>query len=51
MGKNGRFGKYGDHKRKDKLRTSRAVPLKGRDIIKLDEHRKIAPKHPNMGKR
>ena len=51
MSKGGRFGKYGETKRKKKLKKSNAMPLKGRDIIKFDKHIKIAPKHPNMGKR
>jgi len=51
MGRSGRFGKYGETKRKKKIRDLKAAPRNGRDIIKWDEHRKIAPKHPNMGKR
>ncbi|MBA7696250.1 hypothetical protein ES703_104893 [subsurface metagenome] len=51
MSKGGRFGKYGEKKRKQKLKKIKGKPLAGRDIIKFDEHRKISPKHPNMGKR
>ena len=51
MSKGGRFGKYGDKKRENKLKESKGIPLISKDIIKFDEHRKISPKHPNMGKR
>lgn len=51
MNKSGRFGKYGDAKRKAKIRTLKSVPMKGRDIIRFEEHFQIAPKHPGMGRR
>ncbi len=50
MGKIGRFGKQGDSKRPRRLKPQRSVPT-GRDIIRLEEHFKIAPKHPGMGRR
>ena len=33
------------------VKKIKEVPLSGRDRVKITEHRKIAPKHPNMGKR
>ncbi|MEW5816707.1 MAG: hypothetical protein AB1798_15100 [Spirochaetota bacterium] len=57
MNKSGRFGKYGDNKRKRNLQKLNSRPsvnassFHGRDIIKFDKHIKISPKHPNMGKR
>jgi hypothetical protein len=51
MSKGGRFGKLDDQKRLRKLRPQRSVPMQGRDIIRLEEHFKIAPKHPGMGRR
>ena len=51
MSKGGRFGKYGERKKEKKLKKIKGKPLTGKDIIKFDEHRKIAPKHPNMGKK
>ncbi len=51
MGKNARFGKYGNAKRKEKVRAHKSIPMQGRDILRLEEHFKIAPKHPGMGRR
>jgi len=51
MGKNAKLGRNGDSKRLRRLRPQRAVPMQGRDIIRLEEHFKIAPKHPGMGGR
>ena len=51
MNRTGRFGKQDDAKRQRKLRPRRSVPIQGRDIIRLEEHFKIAPKHPGMGRR
>jgi hypothetical protein len=50
MSKNGKFGKRDDPRRLRRLRPQRSVPA-GRDIIRLEEHFKIAPKHPGMGRR
>jgi hypothetical protein len=49
MGKTGRPGKQDELKRR--LKPQRSVPVRGRDIIRLEEHFKIAPKHPGMGRR
>jgi hypothetical protein len=51
MGKGGRYGKYGELKRKERLKIKKAIPMTGREKIKHDEHRKIAPGHPNNGRR
>ena len=51
MGKTGRFGKQDAMKRRPKLQPHHSVPVKGRDIIRLEEHFRIAPKHPGMGRR
>lgn len=51
MSKNGRFGRQDGLKRLRRLRPQRSVPMQGRDIIRLEEHFKIAPKHPGMGRR
>jgi hypothetical protein len=50
MNKNGRFGRQDDPKRLRRLKPQRSVPT-GREIIRLEEHFKIAPKHPGMGRR
>ena len=51
MSKNGKFGKQDDPRRLRRLRPQPAGPVQGRDIIRLEEHFKIAPKHPGMGRR
>jgi len=51
MSKGGRFGKYGEIKRMERLKLKLGQKLSGRDKIKFDEHRKIAPGHPNNGRR
>jgi len=48
--KSGRFGKYGDSKRAEKLRDQKKAPGQSKDYIKLEEHFKIAPKHPGRGR-
>lgn len=45
----GRYGKYGEVKRKE--RAQKGQTISGRDRIKWDEHRKIAPGRPNNGRR
>jgi hypothetical protein len=50
MSKNGKPGKQSDPKRLRHLKPQRSGPT-GRDIIRLEEHFKIAPKHPGMGRR
>jgi hypothetical protein len=51
MSRSGRFGKQDDPKRVRRLRPQRSAPVRGRDIIRLEEHLQIAPKHPGMGRR
>jgi hypothetical protein len=51
MSKDGRHGKFDESRKGGKLKKLPGRPLSGRDIIRLDRHIKIAPKHPNMGKR
>ena len=52
--KNGRYKKVNQKK---ESRVNQAGPenkhagKRGRDIIRQDEHRKIAPGHPNTGRR
>lgn len=51
MKKNGRFGKYGEAKKNERLKNVRRSTSKGgRETIKNDRHRKIAPGHPNTGR-
>jgi len=42
------FGKAKGHERAKPLK---AQPLTGRDIVRRDEHFRIAPGHPGMGRR
>ena len=51
MSKNAKFGRNDEPKRLRRLRPQRSVPMQGRDIIRLEEHYRIAPKHPGMGRR
>lgn len=46
----GRYGKYGEVKRKERMKKQ-GQTMTGRDRIKFDEHRKIAPGRPNNGRR
>lgn len=46
--KTGRYGKYGETKRKERLKVH---VEDGRDLIKKEKRRKIAPGHPNTGRR
>jgi len=50
MDKNAKYGRHDDPKPLRRLRPQRSVPM-GRDIIRLEEHYRIAPKHPGMGRR
>ena len=43
--KGGRFGKYGEIKRNEKIKKSK------NSIVKLEKHFKIAPGRPNSGRR
>jgi hypothetical protein len=49
MSKSGRFGRRAKHAQK--VRIQKSVPKQGRDILRFEEHFKIAPKHPGMGRR
>jgi len=51
MAKNGKFGANADGKRKHKDMLPKSRPTSGRDILRRDEHFRIAPKHPGMGRR
>ncbi len=51
MSKNGKFNKRSELQRQDRSRPSKSVLLKGRDILRLEESFRIAPKHPGMGRR
>ena len=51
MSKNGEFGKPDDKKSKLKMKKLKSTPVKKRDILTFEEHRKISPKHPNEGRR
>jgi len=51
MGRNARYGKYGNAKRKQRVHVQKSIPMQGRDILRLEEHFKIAPKHPGMGRK
>ena len=51
MSKGGRYGKYGENKRRKRLKVRTGQKISGRDKIKFDEHRKIAPGRPNNGRR
>lgn len=50
--KNGRYGKYGESKIKEKLKISKLAQVQnGRSIINKEHNIKIAPGHPNQGRR
>ena len=50
--KNGRFGKYGENKIMKRLRLSKTAQAQnGREIINREHNIKIAPGHPNQGRR
>jgi hypothetical protein len=51
MSKNGKSGRRSALQRLNRSRASKPVPLKGRDILRLEEHFRIAPKHPGMGRK
>jgi len=51
MSKNGKSSRRSELRRVERSRPSRSVPLKGRDILRLEENFRIAPKHPGMGRR
>ena len=47
--KGGRYGKYGEVKRREKMKQGQV--LSNRDRIKFNEHRKISPGRPNKDRR
>jgi hypothetical protein len=49
--KGGRFGKYGENKRKQSLKDRKRKPERSKDLVKLEEHFKISPKHPGRGRK
>ncbi len=51
MSKNGKSGKRSELRRLERNRPSKSVPMTGRDILRLEERFRIAPKHPGMGRR
>jgi hypothetical protein len=51
MAKGGRFGKYGDKKRNEKLKEQNKTSKPLRATFKLEEHYKISPKHPGKGRK
>ena len=51
MPKSGKSGKREDSRGWGRIRAMRGEKPGGREIIRRDEHRKIAPKHPNMGRK
>jgi hypothetical protein len=51
MSKTGKSGRRFEQRRVDRNHPLKSVPTTGRDILRLEEHFKIAPKHPGMGRR
>jgi hypothetical protein len=51
MSKNGKSSRRFELRRVDRARPLKSVPLSGRDILRLEEQLRIAPKHPGMGRR
>ena len=51
MSKGRKFGKREFSRNRERVKKASGSKPKGRDIIRQDEHRKIAPKHPNMGRK
>jgi hypothetical protein len=51
MRKNGKSGKREEAKRPRKVQPRQSTPVQGRDILRFEEHFRIAPKHPGMGRR
>ncbi len=48
MSKSGRYGKYGEHKRMQRLKQSNLQNKPS--LIKMEERFKISPKHPGKGR-
>ena len=51
MAKGGRFGKYGEKKRIEKLKDQKKLHKRKSATFKLEEHYKISPKHPGRGRK
>ena len=51
MATDGRFGKYGEKKRSEKLKEQKKLPKRASATYKLEEHYKISPKHPGKGRK
>ncbi len=51
MSKSVKLGKHTGGRELRKVQPRRSIPVQGRDIIRLEEHFRIAPKHPGMGRR
>ena len=51
MAKTGKFGSKADRRRREKAILSKSRPTSGKDIFRREEHFRIAPKHPGMGRR
>ena len=51
MGTGGRYGKSGEYQRRENLRKSSRSKVTKPVAVKHVDHRKIAPKHPGMGRR
>jgi hypothetical protein len=51
MGKAAKLGKGAKTKKGKKITLPNSAQSSGREIIRRDEHFRIAPKHPGMGRR
>jgi hypothetical protein len=51
VARTGMIGKYQNKKRIERDMLLRSRPISGRDIFRREEHIRIAPKHPGMGRR
>jgi hypothetical protein len=51
MGRKGKPSLFGRSREKERAKPLKAQPLTGRDIVRRDEHFRIAPGHPGMGRR
>jgi hypothetical protein len=51
MAKRGKFASKAERKHRQKAMLSKSGPTSGKDIFRREEHFRIAPKHPGMGRR
>jgi hypothetical protein len=51
MATDGRFGKYGEKKRIEKLKEQKKPPKRTSATYKLEENYKISPTHPGKGRK